>query len=222
MKLIDIGLLVGCCVGAYLIGSIPVGYIVARIAGIDDIRTHGSGNIGATNVARTLGARYFLPVFLLDFAKAYGTVALVAHYFSAPLFFYAASFAYLIGNGYSIFLLLQAKPDGLSAVAPLGAKEEANIRRVGGLAKTGGKGVAATVGILTAYNPVLALCIFASWLGAFVMTRTVGIASVLSAITAPIFPAVLGIPWHGVLFVTAVGAWIIMRHYENIKNYFFA
>lgn len=210
MKLIDIGLLVGCCIGAYFVGSIPVGYIVARLAGVDDIRTHGSGNIGATNVARTLGVRYFLPVFVLDFAKAYGTVALVAHYFPMPVFFYVASFAYLIGNGYSIFLLLQAKPD------------VANIRRVGGLAKTGGKGVAATVGILTCYNPLLTLCTFATWAVAFALTRTVGIASVVGALAAPLCAFFLGISWHGILFVTAVSMWIIMRHYENIKSYFAA
>jgi acyl phosphate:glycerol-3-phosphate acyltransferase len=193
MKLVDIGLLFGCCIGAYFVGSIPVGYIIARIAGIDDIRAHGSGNIGATNVARTLGIRYFLPVFALDFAKAYGTVALVAHYFPSPLLLYATAVAYLIGNGYSIFLH-----------------------------GTGGKGVAAAVGILTCYNPLLALCTFATWAVAFALTRTVGIASVVGAIAAPICALFLGFPWHGVLFVTTIGAWIIMRHYENIKNYFVA
>jgi glycerol-3-phosphate acyltransferase PlsY len=193
MKLVDVGLLIGCSVGAYFIGSIPVGYIVARIAGIDDIRAHGSGNIGATNVARTLGIRYFLPVFVLDFAKAYGTVALVAYCFPSPIFFYAASLAYLVGNGYSIFLH-----------------------------GSGGKGVAATVGILTCYNPVLALCTFATWAVAFALTRTVGIASVIGAIAAPICALFLGLPWHGVFFVATIGAWIIIRHYENIKNYFSA
>jgi glycerol-3-phosphate acyltransferase PlsY len=194
MKLVEIGFLIGCCVGAYFIGSIPIGYIVARIAGVDDIRSYGSGNIGATNVARTLGIRYFLPVFVLDFAKAYGTVALVAHYFPSPLFFYATAIAYLIGNGYSLFLQ-----------------------------GSGGKGVAATVGILTCYNPVLTLCTFATWALAFAITRTVGIASAIGAIAAPLCALfLLGLPWHGVLFVTCVGAWIIMRHAENIKNYLFS
>jgi glycerol-3-phosphate acyltransferase PlsY len=193
MKLVDIGLLLGCCISAYFVGSIPVGYIVARIAGIDDIRSHGSGNIGATNVARALGVRYFLPVFALDFAKAYGTVALVAYCFPSSLLFYATAVAYLVGNGYSIFLH-----------------------------GTGGKGVAATVGILTCYNPVLALCTFATWACAFALTRTVGIASVIGAIAAPVCALFLGIPWHGILFVAIIGVWIIMRHYENIKNYFTA
>lgn len=193
MKLIDIGLLVGCCIGAYLIGSIPVAYIVARLAGIEDISKHGSGNVGATNTARTLGVHYFLPVFALDFAKAYGTVALVMHYFSSPLFLYATSLAYLVGNGYSLFL-----------------------------AGKGGKGVAATVGILSFYNPILTLCTFALWATTAVLTRTVGIASVVGALAAPVCACILGLPWHGILFISAISTWIIVRHYENMKNYFAA
>jgi glycerol-3-phosphate acyltransferase PlsY len=68
----------------------------------------------------------------------------------------------------------------------------------------------------------LTLCTFATWALAFAITCTVGIASVIGAIAAPIFAVFLGIQWHGVLFVATVGAWIIMRRYENIKNYFFA
>ncbi len=193
MKLTEIGLLIGCCVGAYIIGSIPVGYIVARIAGLDDIREYGSGNIGATNVARTLGARYFIPVFALDFLKAYATVAVTAAYFPQLPFFYATAFSYLIGNRYSVFLH-----------------------------GTGGKGVAATVGILTAYNPPLVLLTFASWALIFAKTRTVGIASVGGAVIAPVCALLMGLPWHGVLFVTSISVWIIFRHSENIKNYLFS
>lgn len=193
MKLAEIGLFIGCLLGAYLIGSIPIGYIVARFAGVDDIRSHGSGNIGATNVARTLGSAYFVPVFFGDFLKAYGTVMLVS-YLSANIYlFYAAAVAYLIGNGYSIFLH-----------------------------GSGGKGVAATAGVFAAYDPYLLFLTFASWGLVYAKTRTNGIASVGSAIVAPVCAFMIGLPWHGVVFVTSISAWIIARHYENIKNYFYA
>src|SRR5215813_576648 len=61
--------------GSYLLGSIPFGYLIGRIAGID-IRKAGSCNIGATNVVRVLGERYGYPVFVLDFLKGFGAVKL--------------------------------------------------------------------------------------------------------------------------------------------------
>ena len=60
---------------SYLIGSIPAGYIAGRIGGID-IRTVGSGNIGATNVTRVLGKRYGYPVFIVDFLKGFAAVGM--------------------------------------------------------------------------------------------------------------------------------------------------
>ncbi len=190
MKCIEIGFFISCCIGAYIIGSIPVGYIVARIAGIEDIRSYGSGNIGATNVARTLGAGYFVPVFVLDFLKAYGTVAFVAYMFPQLPFFYGAALAYLVGNGCSLFLQ-----------------------------GTGGKGVAATVGIIAAYSPLLVLLTATSWGIVFALTRTVGIASVGAALAMPFCAACIGLPWHGLLFIASISAWILVRHNDNIKNY---
>src|SRR5215470_1240949 len=59
--------------GSYFVGSIPFGYLIGRIAGID-VRNTGSGNVGATNVVRVLGKRYGYPVFVLDFLKGFGAV----------------------------------------------------------------------------------------------------------------------------------------------------
>src|SRR5690349_25100368 len=66
-------LLAGVLVGSYLLGSVPFGYLAGRMAGVD-IRTVGSGNIGATNVVRVLGKRYGYTVFLLDFLKGLAAV----------------------------------------------------------------------------------------------------------------------------------------------------
>jgi len=190
MKPVEFIILLACCLGAYFIGSIPVGYIVARIAGIEDIRNHGSGNIGATNVARTLGVRYFLPVFLLDFAKAYGTMALAACVSMSPIVLYATAAAYLVGNSYSLFLH-----------------------------GTGGKGVAASAGILAYLEPYLLIPLFATWGLMYSQTHIAGIASVGAAIVAPFCAFMLGMPLHSVAFVAVMSSWIIWRHAENIKNY---
>ena len=190
MKLPEVGILIGACLGAYIIGSIPIGYFVARIAGVTDIREHGSGNIGATNVARTAGPIYFIPVFLLDALKAYGTVSLATYIFSNPIFFYSVAASYLIGNGYSLFLQ-----------------------------GTGGKGVAATFGILAAYDPCILSLTAAGWGLLYAKIHIVGIASVGAACIAPVIALLLGTVWHGVLFIAGISCWIIMRHYDNIKNY---
>src|SRR5690348_15473304 len=88
---------------AYLVGAIPTGYLIAKLKGITDIRQHGSGNIGATNVSRILGKHYFFLIFFLDAGKAYLFIhALKAHFSFNYLCIFAS--IVLVGNGYSIFL----------------------------------------------------------------------------------------------------------------------
>src|SRR5476651_1371197 len=97
--------------GSYLIGSIPSGYLAGRLAGID-IRTTGSGNIGATNVTRALGKRYGYPVFLADFSKGLSAVLipkLISHYFFgspnlAHLLQVVAGFFCVLGNAFPVWL----------------------------------------------------------------------------------------------------------------------
>jgi acyl phosphate:glycerol-3-phosphate acyltransferase len=170
--------------GAYLIGSIPSGFLIARARGVADIREHGSGNIGATNVARVLGAQYFFVVFFLDFFKAYAFIITLAHYGCSQDFLLVAGGCLLLGNACSIFL---------------------NFR--------GGKGVATTFGILLAINPLLVLASAVIFLPVLYMTRTVGLASVVTLAALPLIAwvvcadnvavflyvvctALLGIFWH--------------------------
>src|SRR5215471_4355374 len=98
-------------VGSYLLGSIPFGYLIGRIAG-GDIRTAGSCNIGATNVVRVLGKRYGYPVFILDFLKGFGPVKLsmllatrAPPNWNSPeiLSIIAAAFS-IVGHSYPIWL----------------------------------------------------------------------------------------------------------------------
>jgi glycerol-3-phosphate acyltransferase PlsY len=142
---------------AYLIGAIPTGYLIAKLNGIADIRAHGSGNIGATNVARFLGKHYFFIIFFIDAGKAFLCMHLLQPYFDYNyLCFFAAIL--LFGNGYSIFLQ-----------------------------GTGGKGVATLCGLLTALDPKALIILFIPWLSSLLQTKTIGIASVCAVAYFPIY-----------------------------------
>ena len=95
-------LLLILCLGAYLVGALPTGYLLCKYLWGVDITQHGSGNIGASNVARVLGRRYFLIIFLLDAAKAY--VAVTVGQLLVPDTGYMLAAAVLLGNAYSVFL----------------------------------------------------------------------------------------------------------------------
>jgi glycerol-3-phosphate acyltransferase PlsY len=140
---------------AYFIGALPTGYIIAKLKGIADIRKHGSGNIGATNVSRVLGKHYFFLIFFLDAGKAYFFIHAIQLYFDFNhLCFFAAIL--LFGNGYSIFLQ-----------------------------GSGGKGVATLFGLLIALSKQIALILFGIWSLLLMITQTVGIASAGAAIWLP-------------------------------------
>lgn len=142
---------------AYIIGAIPTGYLIAQLKGITDIRTHGSGNIGATNVSRFLGKTYFFLIFFLDAGKAFLFIHLIQSYVD---FNYLCIFASIVlfGNGCSIFLQ-------------------------GG----GGKGVATLCGLLASLYPAALMPLFIIWLFILLMTNTVGIASVGAVACLPIY-----------------------------------
>jgi len=149
----------------YFLGSIPAGYIAGRIAGLD-IRTVGSGNIGATNVTRTLGKRFGYPVFAFDFAKGLAAIILsrlIANQGDAAsanlvdLCAATAGGAAVLGHSYSIWLGLR-----------------------------GGKGVATSIGVLFGVAWPAALIVCASWILVFQISRYVSLASIVAAITLPI------------------------------------
>ncbi len=183
----------GCMVlcAAYLLGSIPTGFIIARLAGVTDIRAHGSGNIGATNVARVLGAKFFPLIFVVDAAKAYLPLAWCATVgMSIPLQCMAAGTVF-IGNVCSIFLR-----------------------------GSGGKGVATGVGILAALAPVALLPLVAVFLAVLAVTRTVGVSSVIAVATLPGGLWYLQAPIPVQILGFCIASGIMIRHVDNIKRYF--
>lgn len=163
---------IGFLVGAFLFGSIPFGLLIARAKGID-IRTVGSGNIGATNVGRALGRKWFIGVFLLDFFK--GAIPLLA----AGWWLRALGRLDIEPNVGSLWV-------GIGVAAVLGHVFTPWLRF------KGGKGVATGAGVLMATFPALtvpALAAFVIFLPAVRLLRFMSLASMLAALSLAPFVA---------------------------------
>jgi acyl phosphate:glycerol-3-phosphate acyltransferase len=184
----------------YLLGSIPAGYLVGRWRKID-IRTCGSGNIGATNVVRVLGKKYGYPVFLFDFLK--GVAAVQLAFWIAPI------------NSLGLSVFICAILAGICCV--LGHSYPIWLRF------KGGKGVATSLGVLFALDPLLALSAVVVWLVTFFVVRVVSIASIAAAVALPIVAAVLSFVRRNnetalLPFTLAVAAVVVWRHRTNIAR----
>lgn len=175
---------------AYLCGSIPTGVLLARLAGVD-VRSQGSGNIGATNVARTAGRTLGVLTLLGDALKGLvPVVAVRALGFDATAVALVA-FAALAGHVFSIFLRFR-----------------------------GGKGVATGLGVLFALAPGAALMPLVVFVALFAATRIVSLASILATAAAPLAMLVLGYPTPFVAAACAMAGLIVARHHENIARLF--
>ena len=179
-------------VAAYLMGSLPFGKWIAAARGVD-ILSEGSGNIGATNVWRTLGWKFGLIVLLLDtfkgFAPSYFLPALAQKQFGDPAWGIGFGACAVVGHSVSPFL---------------GFK--------------GGKSVATALGVMTAITPEVAGISFGIFLITLLLTRYVSLGSMFGAIAAPIFAAVFGYPAVVVVVYSLLAALIVFRHRGNIKR----
>ena len=194
-------ILAGVALLAYLLGSLPTGYIAGRLVGVD-IRKVGSGNVGATNVTRVLGKRFGYPVFLADFAKGLAAVMLAvimakAAQSSAQFVDLCAAMGAicsLMGHSYSIWLGFR-----------------------------GGKGVATLMGALFGINWITALIVCVVWIVVFEATRYVSLASIAAAVALPIAVAIMlflkelptPIPLY---FSFCLGAIVVLRHRSNLSR----
>lgn len=149
---------------SYLLGSLPNGYLVGKIAGVD-IRKSGSGNIGATNVLRVLGKKYGYAVFFLDALKGFAVVRICLALVSIT----PAARAYA-----DLFALLGAVVCVVGHVFPIWLKFK------------GGKGVATSAGVIIGLMPLAAVILFPIWFIVFEICRYVSVASMCAAISLPI------------------------------------
>jgi glycerol-3-phosphate acyltransferase PlsY len=171
----------------YVLGSIPWGYWLPRWAKGVDIRRHGSGNMGAANVARSVGTRWGIAVALLDIGKG-AAAALVGLAVAGSLGAVIAGAAAMVGHYRPLFL---------------------------GFAQ-GGKAVATGLGAALTVAPQAALCVAGIWGLLFVATRYSSIASLASCVAMPLLAFVFGAPTPVLIFLTLACAAVVVFHRKNV------
>ncbi len=174
---------------AYLIGSIPFGIIVAKLAGIGDLTTQGSGNIGATNVTRVGGKKLGAATFILDFLKGFIPATIYIYYFSADDVALACALAAVIGHVLPVFNRFK-----------------------------GGKGVATGFGAIMAISPIVCLISLLLWLACFKIIRISSVAALFSFGFMPFMFLIVTDKTNVMAFAIALSMIIFVRHLDNIKR----
>jgi acyl phosphate:glycerol-3-phosphate acyltransferase len=193
-------------VAAYLMGSIPSGYWAGRLLKGIDIREHGSGSTGATNVLRTVGKLPALIVLLSDVLK--GALAIVGlRWVYSLVAFQAFAPTSIAPHNWLPWMLTLA---GLAAL--LGHSKSV------WLGFTGGKSVATSLGILLALSWFVSLITLAAFGGMLAISRIVSLSSITGAIAVMIVMVVTGQPLPYQLFAIAGGIYVIWRHQTNIQR----
>lgn len=195
------GLVIEITAIAYLLGSVPWGWLVGRLNGIE-IRDHGSGNIGATNVLRVVGKPWGVAVFALDALKGLAAVRIAI---------FLAATTGLVPNIVEAYGLLAAAGCIIGHTFPVWLRFK------------GGKGVATSAGALIGVAPLAALSISLVWVITFYTTRYVSLASITAATSLPV--AVVALRWLGIAhgrvllyFSIVMAALVVWRHRTNISR----
>jgi glycerol-3-phosphate acyltransferase PlsY len=175
----------------YLLGSLPWGYWLPRLFAGVDVRTLGSGNIGATNVWRTLGFKLGVAVALLDIAKG-AAAAILGLWLADDLIAVLAGCAAMAGHWRPVFV---------------------------GFAR-GGKIVATTGGVGLAVAPFATLSAAAVWIVVFLVTRYASVASMAAAASLPLFALLFDASWPVLAFTSGGAVAIVLLHRANIVRLF--
>jgi len=176
---------------AYLCGSIPFGLIITKIIGKTDIRKHGSGNIGATNVARILGKKWALITLILDGMKGFIPVMLANIFFKR-----------YFGD---LFIVLTAILSVFGHVFPVWLKFN------------GGKGFATTTFVMVAVDWRLGLFLSLMWFNTFMLTRISALSTLVAILTTTLL-ATFYSSFEIMIMCTFLSVIIIIRHISNIKR----
>lgn len=176
---------------SYLLGSIPTGYIICRLIKGIDIRTKGSGNIGATNVARIVGKKVGIATLILDVLKGLLAVTLIPWFIrnQGDLVKIICVIGVICGHNWTVFLKFR-----------------------------GGKGVATTAGAIAGLMPIVFISSFCIWCIVFIIWRYVSLASIIAAVFLPIFLALYKEALIYQILGIAIAIIGIFRHKENIKR----
>jgi glycerol-3-phosphate acyltransferase PlsY len=173
---------------AYLLGSIPTGFLLGSFSGID-IRKAGSGNVGATNVARVVGKKQGVITLLVDVAKGFIPVLIASRLGFDLTVTGLVALAALVGHLYPVFLKFQ-----------------------------GGKGVAIALGIFLAVAPLASLALVVVFAVVMLAWRWVSLASMTAAGAAPLVLLIFSYPSPLVVLGLMIALLIIFRHQENIRR----
>ncbi len=176
---------------AYVLGAIPFGYLLVRLTTGADVRSSGSGNIGATNVLRTSGRAAGIATLLLDIAKGYAAVWIAGRLTGEqPIWMSLAALAVIAGHAYSVFL---------------GFK--------------GGKAVASFIGAFLCLTPLALFCVLIVFVAVVAWSRYISLGSICMAATFPLAVWIIQHPQLPVFFASVVAAaFLILRHRENIER----
>ncbi len=178
------------CLLAYLIGSIPFGVVLAKFRRVD-LRQHGSGNIGATNVTRALGKTAGILTLLGDCGKGYLAVWIAGQLLETQWAVAVAGLMAFLGHVFSIFLKFK-----------------------------GGKGVATGLGVFLYLMPWAGLASIGVFAVSFMINRYVSFSSILAAVSIPWFGYYFQAPGPSIYVATAAAIITAVRHYENIQRLF--
>ncbi|HEY6604702.1 MAG TPA: glycerol-3-phosphate 1-O-acyltransferase PlsY [Gaiellaceae bacterium] len=176
-------------VGGYLLGSMPWGYWLVRVVKGDDIRRHGSGNIGGTNVWRVYGWRLGLPVVALDTLKGF-VPAFLGALLVSDLVGVLAGGAAMLGHGRPLFLRFQR----------------------------GGKMVATCGGAFLGVAPLVGGIGAVVWVTVFVLFRYASLASICAAVSIPVAAALLDESWPVIVFAAVAAVAVVFLHRANIAR----
>jgi acyl phosphate:glycerol-3-phosphate acyltransferase len=192
-----ISLMVSLALG-YLIGSIPTSFIFAKVVKKVDIRRHGSGNVGATNVLRVVGKFPALAVLLIDIFKGAFVVLFL------PVLFFNNEIGIRLGlEPYRILLGLSAMSGHVWSIFLKGK---------------GGKGVATTAGVLLILAPKVFICSVFVWVIAFAALRIVSIASITASVVLPVFAVIFRQSIWFILFCVLICIVGTYKHKPNIQR----
>lgn len=182
---------------SYFLGAVPTAYIAGRLLKDIDIRKHGSGNVGATNVFRVLGKWPGIIVLALDILKGVAAVTLVGDFFGLSQVWHRVVLALVVVSGHNWTVFLDFK---------------------------GGKGIATSLGVLiglaikiAVIRPVLLFTLLA-WLAVFLSTGFVSLASVVAAVSLPIIMALTSQTFPLVVLGVIFCVFVVVRHRPNIKR----
>jgi len=205
-----LGAIVGLWAVAYLLGSLPTGYLAGYLLRGIDIRTQGSGSTGATNVLRTLGKGPAIVVLLIDVLKGVAAIILIPWFIQPAV---QSFFAFLPGDlNPTQVLPLPWLVVGAGLAALLGHSRSL------WLGFTGGKSVATGLGVLLALAWPVGLAALGVFGLSLAISRIVSLSSILAAIAVPVLMVGTHQPFAYQLFGLAAGIYVIWRHRSNIER----